>query len=470
MLFNSYPFLLLVLITCLLYYTCTLKKNQVNILILSSAVFYGYSQPYLLILLFLSASINAVTSYAIFYNIDPKKRIVAILGVLFNLLVLVFFKYNKLLQFEMLEGTGDFMLALPLPIGISFYTFQGISLVMDVYKPLINNRVSVNKCFVTHYRNTLFFISFFPQLVAGPIVKAHHFYPQIRNKNIQDIDSYFILKMLVLGYFLKSVIADNLKDQTFWIAYPYFEFQSSFTLITMLFGYSIQIFSDFAGYSLIAIGIAALFGYKLPQNFNFPYVSRSITEFWGRWHLSLSSWLKEYLYIGLLGGNRKGNLRTYINLIVVMFLGGLWHGAAISYGTWGLWHGLGLVFERKLMKVKRDNIDDKSITLILLQMILVFVFVSIGWLLFKLTNIEEAINYLYSIKENTELAHNKLIIFNVFLYSLPVVLYHVIFLIKENYSNLYMSIRNYEFILYALMLNILLINGGIPGEFVYFQF
>lgn len=140
---------------------------------------------------------------------------------------------------------------------------------------------------------------------------------------------------MILGYFLKTVIADNLKEQTFWMAYPYFEIYNPLSLIILLFGYSLQIFSDFAGYSLIAIGIAKLFGFDLPKNFNFPYVSESFSEFWKRWYISLSLWLKEYLYIPL-GENRKGKIRTYLNLMIVMILGGFWHGASFVYLLWGI--------------------------------------------------------------------------------------------------------------------------------------
>ncbi|OAD19639.1 membrane bound O-acyl transferase MBOAT family protein [Candidatus Thiomargarita nelsonii] len=255
----------------------------------------------------------------------------------------------------------------------------------------------------------------------------------------------------------------------FWIAAPYFEAKSSFTLIIMLFGYSMQIFADFAGYSLIAIGVAALFGYKLPKNFNYPYISSSITEFWRRWHISLSSWLKEYLYISLLGGNRKGNIRTYINLIIVMFLGGLWHGAALSYGVWGLWHGIGLAIERKFSKTRGVN---KNFSLILtsLRIALVFSFVSFGWLLFKLTNIQEAVHYLIAIKENINIGHSYVVIINIAVYSLPVVLYHILYLGKKNNINIVNTILKHDYAIYATMIIMLLINGGIPGDFVYFQF
>ena len=477
MLFNSIPFVILVALTFSIYYLSAFRSFQVQILICSSIIFYGYSQPYLLLLLISSASINAIVSYRVAPTEATYRKTIATLGVVFNLLVLAFFKYNKLLDGIVYAPASEvgqlvnFALMLPLPIGISFYTFQGISLVMDVYSPSQNGKgkIEIADNFFTHYKKVLFFIAFFPQLVAGPIVKAHSFFPQIKDKYFKDVDLAYVLQTLILGYFLKSVIADNLKDQTFWIAAPYFETKSSLTLVVMLFGYSMQIFADFAGYSLIAIGIAALFGYKLPQNFNFPYISRSIAEFWRRWHISLSSWLKEYLYIGLLGGNKKGNIRTYVNLIVVMFLGGMWHGAALSFGIWGLWHGLGLAVERGLTKNKDPDIPDGFFKQ-LVQITFVFSFVSFGWLLFKLTNIKEAISYLAAIGGNLGIRNDFDIILNVAVYSIPVLLYHLQYLARNSrFGGVGILERGHSFI-YALLLILVLVNGGIPGEFVYFQF
>ncbi len=475
MLFNSYPFLLLVIITFFIYYSRPFERHQVLVLIISSLIFYGYTQPYLLILLCLSASINAVTSYAVcFEKTEKRRKLLAISGVTFNLLILAFFKYNRLLDGMAVKTISEtdnllhLIINIPLPVGISFYTFQGISLVMDLYKPAKTYNIDIDRDFLRHYKKTFFFITFFPQLVAGPILKAHAFFPQISRKYLKNIDTGLVFKALVMGYFLKSVIADNLKDQTFWITHPYFETQSSLTLVTMLFGYSVQIFADFAGYSLIAIGVAAIFGYNLPQNFNYPYISGTIAEFWSRWHISLSSWLKEYLYIRL-GGNRKGNIRTYANLITVMFLGGLWHGAAMSYGVWGLWHGIGLAIERFLLKHKRHNLHPGT-SLRFLRITFVFTFVTFGWLLFKLTNINEAVNYIIAIKKNTGLTNNFSVILNVIFYSLPVFLYHVIYLIKKNDFKIAEVIFRHDYAVYSVMFVMILINGGIPGEFVYFQF
>jgi alginate O-acetyltransferase complex protein AlgI len=473
MLFNSYPFFFLVIGTFSLYYLAPFRNHQVALLIAASLVFYGYSQPYLLILLFLSATINALASYGVYHQAAAyRRRWIAVSGLAFNLLVLAFFKYNKLLD-EILPNAGgntaellQFLLALPLPVGISFYTFEGISLVMDVYRPAGQYDIKVDRRFARHYRNTLFFIIFFPHLVAGPILKAHDFFPQIRAKYLKDIDFYFVLKTLIAGYFLKSVIADNLKDQTYWIAAPYFETMSSLTLLVMLFGYSMQIFADFAGYSLIAIAVAALFGYQLPQNFNFPYISQSITEFWRRWHISLSSWLKEYLYIGLLGGNRIGPFRTYVNLIVVMFLGGLWHGAALSYGVWGLWHGVGLAVERVFNTDKR-RAAAKNPVLVMFHRLWVLTFVSFGWLLFKLTDFNEAVGYLAAIYHNRHLGNSYNLILNIALYSLPVIGYHLLYLVKRSARA---EVFEHDYAIYAVMALLILVNGGIPGEFVYFQF
>jgi len=331
MLFNSFAFLALLVMTWIAYYSVPSARIQIPILILASLVFYSYNQPILVFLLLFSVGINIVSSYYVTYGNVKHRKVFAIGGVVLNLGILAFFKYSPLFARTFFKGTnsiGEFLITIPLPIGISFFTFQGISLVVDVFREkYFKSREVVPVSFVEHAQRVMFFKSFFPQLISGPIVKAHEFLPQIGVKRIRDVQWERCFKSLVLGYFLKMVVADNLKDYTFWIAYPYFETKSTLTLLVMLFGYSCQIFADFAGYSLIAIGLARLFGYDFKDNFNFPYLSTSFKEFWKRWHISLSSFLMEYLYIPL-GGNRKGRVRTYINLMITMILGGLWHGAA----------------------------------------------------------------------------------------------------------------------------------------------
>lgn len=485
MLFNSWPFVTLVVVTGFLYYTLGRTENrQILILIAASLTFYGYGQPYLLILLIISIVANSAASYWIMHAGSAlQARLGAITGVLINLGVLSLFKYGGLFADTMglstvsEHGIAAWLLQLPLPIGISFYTFQGISLVVDTfsgefqYQKLQQQQKSAGR----HFRDVFFFISFFPQLVAGPVLKAKQFVPQIRYVTRDQIQWSYVAHCLVTGYFLKMVIADNLKDQTFWMEFPYFQWRSSLDLLVMLLGYSGQIFSDFAGYSLIAIGVAGLFGYRLPRNFNFPYVSRSIAEFWRRWHISLSSWLREYLYIPL-GGNRHGHLRTYLNLIIVMFLGGLWHGAAWSFAIWGLWHGIGLAIERlcrndsppgPAMHSVSTGAPIRRAVVSVMQWAGVFAFVSFGWLLFKLTDISEAFSYLNAIAFNLAKPNSPLVILTTGILLMPVVVYHLLHLADQRFGSGNSYLHGF---LYGLMLFLIAFNAGSSAAFVYFQF
>jgi alginate O-acetyltransferase complex protein AlgI len=232
----------------------------------------------------------------------------------------------------------------------------------------------------------------------------------------------------------------------------------------MLFGYSCQIFADFAGYSLIAIGLSKLFGYQFLDNFNFPYISTSFKDFWKRWHISLSSFLMEYLYFPL-GGNRKGKRRTYINLMITMILGGLWHGAAISYAVWGTFHGMALALERLLS----HYITIKTGVFVrILQRLVVFFFITLAWLLFKLPEFDNVINYFKSIKNNFWMTDNYYTLTYIALYSMPVFIYHLAYLIRQ--KSYFQIIRKYEHLPYALMLFFIVANSGSSGTFIYFQF
>jgi alginate O-acetyltransferase complex protein AlgI len=464
MLFNSYSFVFLVIVTFGLYYFKPLAPLQRFFLILASMVFYAANQPILLLLLASSIVINFTTSYFVIkVNPNHRKRFAAI-GVILNISILVFFKYSPLFGrsiFYAIDSVEAFLVMIPLPIGISFFTFQGISLLMDVHR---RDKYAFDdpESFFEHSVNVSLYLSFFAQLVAGPIVKAHIFLPQIKTKMLRDINWESCFRSLTLGYFLKMFVADNLKDFTFWISYPYFISKSSFELLMMLFGYSMQIFADFAGYSLIAIGIAGLFGYRLPQNFNFPYISKSFSEFWTRWHISLSSFLKEYLYFSL-GGNRKGKSRIYLNLFIVMFLGGLWHGAAWGYAVWGMIHGIALAIERFLKDFVRQN---THIVFKLFQVVGVFVFVSIAWLFFKLPVISHAWVFLETLVENRNKGFN--VNPYILIYSAPVILYHLHYVFKDCFKAF--AHQYVQAGIYGGMLFLILTNSGSPGAFVYFQF
>lgn len=471
MLFNSFPFAVLLVLTLGLYYAPPFRKHQLAVLISSSFVFFAYHLPSQLLLLIASIVLNAAMSHAAGFARPDLRRLFLGAGVAVNLLILATFKYGSLVSSSfpdiVPERVSTFLLSLPLPIGISFFTFQGISLVVDVFRNA-NGRQDglVDRRFFRHLIRTTHFISFFPQLIAGPIVKANNFMPQVGPKRMRDIDWDRAFGKLVLGYFLKMVVADNLKDYTLWITYPYFVGSSTFSLLWMLFGYSMQIFADFAGYSLIAVGLAALFGYRIMDNFHFPYISSSFSEFWRRWHISLSSWLKEYLYIPL-GGNRKGAGRTYLNLLIVMFLGGLWHGAAWSYAIWGLFHGLALAIERFLARHLSLPANAFMRTI---RILVVFTFVSFAWLLFKLPDFSHVLEFLYALSQGwSKGVHFGSQEISILLFSAPVVLYHLQYLLPAPASTKWVPhrVRPYA---YAAMLFAILVNSGSANEFIYFQF
>lgn len=474
MLFTSYSFIIFLLITGGVYYCGKSASFQLATAIVASLVFYAWNFMTLLVLLLITALINAVVSYCI--SISPNgttQKRYAVLGLGVNLSILCFFKYGPLFGktiFGESSALGAFLVAIPLPLGISFYILQGISLIVDTFREKETSPTrKLNLSFKNHITNVTLFISFFPQLIAGPIVKAREFIPQIKYKSIGDIRLEWCFKNLVLGYFLKMFVADNLKDQTVWIAYPYFESFSAIELAFLLIGYTVQIFADFAGYSLIAIGLAGLFGYELKDNFKFPFIAVSFSEFWRRWHISLSTFLMEYLYIPL-GGNRKGSIRTYLNLIVTMTLGGLWHGAVWSFALWGLYHGIALATERLF----RENYS--QIWLLIpppLKGIGVFSVFAIGLLFYKLPELSHVGVYLLHLFVNPVIplitgAWTK--VFFVVLYVTPVALYHALYWYQQNRQYRYHSFDSLNFLWYGVMLFFVLLNSGSPVAFFYFQF
>ncbi|NJL65953.1 MAG: MBOAT family protein [Microcoleus sp. SM1_3_4] len=502
MLFNSIEFLVFFAIVFALYYLTPLQKFQVPILIIASLIFYSWSAPALVLILLLSIVINATASFQVARISNRKQRFLwAAGGVVLNVLILSLFKYAALLTnfvadvFNIARNEGSIaylFLTLPLPIGISFYTFEGISLIVDVLTQkdkaeVESSPVGVSPKFAEHLLNTTFFISFFPNLLSGPILKSKTFYPQIAPKYFKDIPVNFVFRSLVVGYFLKMVIADNLKDYTFWVSFPYYQGFGTLTNLTLLFGYSMQIFADFAGYSLIAIGFAAALGYTIPDNFNFPYISRSLSEFWRRWHISLSTWLRDYLYFPL-GGNRKGKIRTYFNLMAVMTLGGLWHGAAWSYAVWGIYHGFGLAVERFLGfdKSKHQSPETSPVAtkpiwqqfvFDSLSVLGIFAFVSLGWLLFKLPKFEEAVDFVVTLARNYQVRPGWSYIIPTLIFSIPVVIYHIPHfptwqnLVQPKAAKNGQQFWNiYQDVALGIMLAAIFLNSGSSKQFIYFQF
>ncbi len=342
LLFNSGFFLYFFLFSIVFaYFFIDYKQAKVIFLTIMSLYFYYKSSGIYFLLLILSSYIDWIAgAYISRSNNKNYRKILLIVSLTMNLGILGYFKYtNFFLDTLNAFSLGHFdLLDIFLPVGVSFFTFQSMSYTIDIYR---NELLPEKK-----YLDFLFFVSFFPQLVAGPIVRASDFLKQIPIRPVLTKKEIgYALFLIMAGLLKKAVIADyisiNFVDRVF--SWP-----TRFTGVENLmavYGYVLQIYCDFSGYSDMAIGLALMLGYRLTINFNAPYKSSTITEFWRRWHISLSSWLRDYLYISL-GGNRKGNTRTYINLMLTMLLGGLWHGAAWRFVFWGFIHGFSLAIER----------------------------------------------------------------------------------------------------------------------------
>lgn len=320
-----------------------LKSNRTKMMIfviIFSLYFYYKSSGFFLFLLVATSLIDWYLALLIEKNRkqSARKCFVAI-SIVVSLSILAYFKYANffLLNWTLIIGENFQPLDIVLPIGVSYYTFRSISYVVDVYRGKVKA--------ATSWIDYLFFLSFFPALVAGPIVRADIFLPQLKeNKAPSKSEIYAGLWLIILGVIKKSIIADYIcqyNDLIFNSPTGY----NGFETLMGVFGYTAQIYCDFSGYSDMAIGIALIMGFKLLPNFDFPYKSTSLTEFWRRWHISLSTWLRDYIYIPL-GGNRKGTYRTYLNNFITMLLGGLWHGAAWKFIFWGGMHGVGLAVNK----------------------------------------------------------------------------------------------------------------------------
>jgi D-alanyl-lipoteichoic acid acyltransferase DltB (MBOAT superfamily) len=397
----------------LLVYSFLYRKNMLRnaFLFVVSIYFYYKCGGYYFSLLLCSVLFNYAAGLGIARA--GMKKIVLAIGVSFNLLLLAYFKYAYLLtewinrlagtSFEVknlfaawtneIAGAHFDVSAIILPVGISFYTFQAISYIVDVYRqkaPVVRNILDFG-----------FYLAFFPSLVAGPIVRAAEFVPQMYRKyQLRKEEMGHALFLISCGLFKKMAISDyisiNFVDRVFDEPLLY----SGFENLMAVYGYTLQIYCDFSGYTDIAIGLALLLGFRLPANFNSPYQASNIADFWRRWHISLSSWLRDYLYIPL-GGNRKGRLRTNINLMITMLLGGLWHGANMRFIIWGALHGAALALHKGWTRLFPAR---KKILPSFLGIILTFHFVAFCWIFFRSTDMQAAFSMISRIFSATPLS------------------------------------------------------------------
>ena len=488
MLFNSVDFIIFFVIILAIITIIKINKFQHLLLLVGSYFFFYFSSNYLIALLIGSTLWDFYIAKAIFKTDNiKKKKILLILSISGNLIVLGFFKYANfaILQFNLLGKQFNItneipLLEIALPIGISFYTFQTISYTVDVY------RGKLDAC--KSFKEFAFFVSFFPQLVAGPIVRATDFLPQLYEKlNSKKIVLRKIvinnsnlktgITIMAFGFLKKMFFADNiapLVNDVFSMPLGL----DSFSIILGTIAFGIQIYCDFSGYSDIAIGVALILGFKIPKNFNRPYFASSPSDFWRRWHISLSSWLRDYLYIPL-GGNKKSKSRTYLNLIIVMLLGGLWHGASWNFIIWGGLHGIYLTihrfFSNRFPRFSEcgffRNRFGKIISIIVMQY-----FVFLAWIPFRINETEHII---YAIEKYVIIDFRTIEFLNIVMQNkFPIFLIIIFFLlhfITYKKSDLVNSIANIKLkwwfvVLTIIFTSIIFFYDGKPQEFVYFKF
>ncbi len=396
----------------LIFYSFLYKKKALRnaYLFLASLFFYYKTSGFFFFILLFSTFADFFIGQGIYkaQNKSTKKWLVA-LSVFINLFLLSYFKYAYLfadtlnyiigidyfhpinyfaLWTNAIAGTHFEVDKILLPVGISFFTFQTISYSVDVYKEKIKP--------VTNILDFGFYVSFFPQLVAGPIVRAAEFIPQLYKdfkltRKEFGIALFLILNGIMKKMFISDYISVNFVDRVFENPLTYTGFEN----LMALYGYSLQVYADFSGYTDIAIGVALLMGFRLPTNFNSPYKAQHVGEFWKRWHISLSTWLKDYLYIPI-GGNRKGRFRTNVNLMITMLLGGLWHGASWQFVIWGGLNGVGLVIYKYWRKISPFSGNNHWIVRFY-AIFLTFNFITFTRIWFRATSMERANNIMYKI-------------------------------------------------------------------------
>lgn len=471
MTFNSYVFWAFYLLVFIGYWLVR-HKHQNTLLLVASYVFYGAWDWRFLFLIFTSTAID----YFLALKIDEEtnlrnKKIFLGLSIFANLSLLGFFKYYNFFTTEL--NTLFINLGIPsmlpsldiiLPVGISFYTFQTMSYSIDVYKKEVKP--------TRNFKDYALYVSFFPQLVAGPIERSSHLLPQVIYKREWKND-YFLdgLYLILHGLFLKVVIADNMASIVNYIFSQDANSLNSLEVLIGIYAFAFQIYGDFSGYSSMARGIAKWLGFDLMVNFRMPYLAQNPSDFWRRWHISLSTWFKDYVYIPL-GGNRAGKVIANRNLMITMFLSGLWHGAAWTYVLWGVLHGAYLSLHNFFVAKKENSPEKYTRIKTIVKIIVMFHLVCFGWLLFRAENMLQVYTFTAKLFEFSGemssffIGSVSLMIF----YLVPLVVYEIW---MENKGLMAMiNQKSYvQTLFYSyLILMLLFFPSPTAHEFIYFQF
>ena len=482
MLFNSIDFLMFLPIVFLLYWFVFRRHRWQNLLVvISSYVFYGWWDWRFLFLIALTSLFSFVSGLLLehFEGQRRSQQLVSAINIVLNLGILGVFKYYNFFVENLDALFGMFGLHLDwvtmkiiLPVGISFYTFQALSYTIDVYQKRLSATHDIIEFFA--------FISFFPQLVAGPIERATNLLPQFQKQRHFDyalaVDG---MRQMLWGFLKKLVIADNCAAavNAHWEFYS--ELQGTMLILLSIL-FTIQIYCDFSGYSDIAIGCARLFGINLKRNFNYPYFSRSIPEFWRRWHISLTTWFRDYIYFPL-GGSRCAKWKTIRNVFVVWGISGMWHGANWTFVCWGLYHATLLaIYNFWGINTKYKNVVAYSCRLPnikeILQLFLTFVLAVIGWIIFRAESMSQAVDYLKAIFTNRFFDSSTIHLHSILYLCYGLFLLLVEWLQRDKQHALQLSnnrLFKYRFVRWGIYYVILLLIANYAGSrqtFIYFQF
>ena len=469
MLFNSVAFLLFFPILCIVYFCIPSDKIRFRnaFLLLASYYFYMNWKAEYALLLLSSTVITYLAAIGISRSSNKnRKKLFLTLSIVLNLAILFFFKYYNFLadNVEMVLSSCGMKIGIPdfpllLPVGISFYTFQALGYSIDVYK----GTTPVEKSFATY----ALFVSFFPQLVAGPIERSNNLLPQFKEAHLFDYERVMGgVKLMLWGYFMKLVVADRCGIYVDTI-YNNIAHHNGGSYLVASFLFPFQIYGDFAGYSLIAIGVAKVLGFNLIEIFRRPYFATSVGDFWHRWHISLSTWFKDYVYIPL-GGNRVSKARCYLNLFVTFLVSGIWHGANWTFFCWGALHGGLLCIEKAVGISKAKYIGFKKF----IHWLITFILVCFAWIFFRANSLGDAITVISGIFKNwgtpkLEFAH----------WFAIAIAFMVLFL-KELFDEFHTKSRRsfiqrpvVQHIYIILMICYILLFGVLGGDqFIYFQF
>ena len=477
MLFNSLDFFVFLIVFFILYWFVTNKnrKHQNLLIVFASYLFYGWWDWRFLFLIFISTCIDFFIGNLMGNQLNKRKRkIYLYISLTTNLGILGFFKYYNFFVESLIEAflnlgihLSTITLNIVLPVGISFYTFQTLSYTIDVFR----GNIKATKDFIAFSA----FVSFFPQLVAGPIERATNLLPQFYKNRVFNKGLAIIgLRQIIWGLFKKIVIADNCAQYANEIFEQYQNY-SSLTLVVGAICFAFQIYCDFSGYSDIAIGLAKVFGFDMKRNFNYPYFSRDVAEFWRRWHISLSTWFRDYLYIPL-GGSKGGVLNKVKNTLIVFTVSGVWHGANWTFFSWGLLNAL-LFLPLILSNKNRNHIgtvaENKMFPTILefYKILRTFIIITITWVFFRAKTIQEAVDYLTKILDFT-LVLDKLRIERYALEILPIILGFILFewFYRSKEFPLVNDGKYFHKTLIAILCILLFGSFSNVSEFIYFQF